>query len=192
MTSKKVPGPGKVPKEQNPGRGDPCPSAWSTGPAGSLSWVAEGVATQWHSPPFSASFALAGPPAPRPPAAAAIKAFRQLATVWSLGMSGQLTLLGLRETQKATYYRWLREAQAGSPALQLDRDQMARIGHLLAIFEAVGHLFQEPEQADAWVRRPNAHPVFQGRSPLERLLRGGMEDFIAVRAYAEAAREGLA
>jgi hypothetical protein len=192
MTSKKGPGPGKAPDDQGPAGDASRSSVWSTGPAGSLSWVAEGVATAWNSPAFSARFAAAGPPVAKPPASAAIKAFRQLAMLWGLGMSGQLTLLGLRETQKATYYRWLREAEAGSRALQLDRDQMARVGHLLAIFEAVGHLFQVPEQADAWVHRPNAHPVFQGRSPLERLLRGGMEDFIAVRAYAEAAREGLA
>ena len=138
----------------------------------------------------TASFPL--PPAEaRPPVHAALKAFRALAGLWDLGMADQLTLLGLRATQKATYYRWLREAQSNTTTLQLDRDQLARISHLLAVFEALGHLFQVPEQADAWVHRDNAHPIFQGRPPLERLLRGGMEDLIAVRAYVEAAREGF-
>ena len=154
--------------------------------------VAGGVLVHPFSPLFSASFSLPVPGPARPPAAAAIKAFRTLATLWRLAMSAQLTLLGLRETQKATYYRWLREAQTGARSLQLDRDQLARISHLLAIFENLGHLFQVPEQADAWVRQPNAHPLFQGRPPLARLLRGGMEDLIAVRAYVEGAREGLA
>ena len=182
----------RKPPEQPPLQGPVCGDAeapvWPVPPA---MGVAEGVAVQWHSPHLGSRFSL--PPAPaQAPAGAAIRAFRRLAGLWRLGMADQLVLLGLRPTQKATYYRWLREAQAESGAFQLDRDQMARIGHLLAIFEDIGHLFQEPEQADAWVHRPNAHPVFQGRPPLARLLRGGMEDLIAVRAYAGGAREGLA
>jgi uncharacterized protein (DUF2384 family) len=153
--------------------------------------VAEGATVQTLSPHLSATFSLPGPSEPNPPVLAAIKAFRKLAGLWDLGMADQLCLLGLRETQKATYYRWLREARTGSRNLQLDRDQMARISHLLAIFEALGHLFQVPGQADAWVHRPNPHPIFQDRPPLERLRRGGMEDLIAVRAYAEGTREGL-
>ncbi len=162
---------------------------WSAVPATGLPLAA---GEQDLGPHGFASFPLGAPPEPKPPVHAALKAFRNLARLWGLGMADQLTLLGLRETQKATYYRWLREAQSGSATLQLDRDQLARIGHLLAIFEALGHLFQVPEQADAWVHRPNPHPIFQDRPPLLRLLRGGMEDLIAVRAYVEAAREGLA
>ncbi|MGA2079866.1 MAG: antitoxin Xre-like helix-turn-helix domain-containing protein [Holophaga sp.] len=191
MTLKLVPL--REPSAHAPGSGVQVPAAaqpsWTAGPAagspllaGILAFGAQG----------SASFPLAGPPGPRPPAAAALKAFRRLARLWDLGMADQLTLLGLRETQKATYYRWVKEAQAGAPTLQLDRDPLDRIGHLLAIFEALGHLFQVPEQADAWVRRPNPHPLFQDRPPLARLLRGGMEDLIAVRAYVEGAREGQA
>jgi len=164
---------------------DPSPQTWSPLPA------AGPPIAQVLSPQCSATFF---PPEPEAKLAAlaAIRAFRKLAGLWQLDMSDQLALLGLRETQKATYYRWLREARAGSRSLKLDRDQMARISHLLAIFEALGQLFQVPEQADGWVRRPNSHPVFQGRPPLERLVRGGMEDLIAVRAYVEGAWEGLA
>jgi uncharacterized protein (DUF2384 family) len=169
---------------QGPVSADPSPQTWSPLPA------AGPPLAQVLSPQCSATFSLPEPEA-KPPTLAALKAFRKLAGLWQLGMCDQLALLGLRETQKATYYRWLREAQSGARSLQLDRDQMARISHLLAIFESVGQLFQIPEQADAWVHRPNRHPVFQGRPPLERLVRGGMEDLIAVRAYVEGAREGL-
>jgi hypothetical protein len=135
----------------------------------------------------TATFAPAGLADPGPAAAPALEAFRRLAELWRLSLHDQLTLLGLRDTQKATYYRWLRD-----PDLRLDRDPMDRIGHVLAIFEALGHLFQEPAQADAWVRQPNRHPLFQGRPPLARLLAGAMADLIAVRAHLEAARDGLA
>jgi hypothetical protein len=169
---------------QGPVSADPPPRIWSPLPA------AGPPMAQVLAAAYSATFSLPEPEA-KPPTLAAIRAFRKLAGFWQLDMADQLALLGLRETQKATYYRWLREAKAGSGSLQLDRDQMARISHLLAIFEALGQLFQVPEQADGWVRRPNPHPVFQGRPPLERLARGGMEDLIAVRAYVEGAREGL-
>jgi len=169
---------------QGPVSADPSPQTWAALPA------AGPPMAQVLSPQVSATSSLPEPEA-QPPTLAAIRAFRRLAGLWQLDMADQLALLGLRETQKATYYRWLREAKAGTGSLQLDRDQMARISHLLAIFEALGQLFQVPEQADGWVRRPNNHPVFQGRPPLERLARGGMEDLIAVRAYVEGAREGL-
>ena len=186
-----IPFPEPPPGPQGPVSGGPPQPIWPPAPSAGLSGAAGDTAVQVLAPDCSASFFLPASAALKPPALAAIKAFRNLAALWDLGMVDQLTLLGLRESQKATYYRWLREAQAGSQALQLDRDQMARISHLLAIFDALGHLFQVPEQADAWVRRPNPHPVFQGRPPLERLRRGGMEDLIAVRACVEGAREGL-
>ena len=168
----------------------PAPTAhWSSTPAVGLPLLA---GTQALGSGSSVSFPLADPAGLQAPAGPALRAFRGLAELWGLGMGDQLTLLGLRETQKATYYRWLREVQAGAANLQLDRDVLDRIGHVLAIFEALGHLVQDPAQADAWVHRPNRHPLFQGRPPLARVLRGGMADLIAVRAHLEAAREGLA
>lgn len=168
----------------------PVPTAhWSSTPAVGLPLLA---GTQALGPVGSVTFPQAEPGDRQVPVVPALLAFRKLAGLWGLSMSDQLTLLGLRETQKATYYRWLREIHAGAASLQLDRDTLDRIGHVLAIFEALGHLVQEPAQADAWVHRANRHPLFQGRPPLARLLRGGMADLIAVRAHLEAAREGLA
>lgn len=165
----------------------PSPIVWPSVPTAGLPLLAGG---QPLGPSGSVSFPLAAAPDDPSQPVAALKAFRQLAELWRLTMADQLALLGLRDTQKATYYRWLREIQAGARNLQLDRDQLDRIGHLLGLFDALGHLIQDPGLADAWIHQPNFHPLFQGRPPLARLLAGGMADLIAVRAHLEAARDG--
>jgi hypothetical protein len=186
MATKIHPKPERAHPETSPAA---AADVWPSMPAVGLPLLA---GSQDLGPSGTATFPRAGLGDPRVPAATALKAFRTLAGLWGLGMHDQLTLLGLRETQKATYYRWLREIEAGAADLLLDRDPLDRIGHVLAIFEALGHLFQDPAQADTWVHRPNRHPLFQGRAPMVRLLGGGMADLIAVRAHLEAAREGLA
>jgi hypothetical protein len=47
----------------------------------------------------------------------ALKTFFRIAELWNLSLSEQLTLLGLRETQKSTLYKW---KQDGSKSLSQD------------------------------------------------------------------------
>jgi hypothetical protein len=48
------------------------------------------------------------------------------------------------------------------------------------------------ERADEWVRRPNAAPLFGGRSALDRMLGGQVADLYVVRQYLDAQRGGKA
>ena len=47
-------------------------------------------------------------------------------------------------------------------------------------------LYQRPELADSWVRKPN--DAFGGQSALERMLAGQMADLAAVRDYLDGVR----
>jgi hypothetical protein len=48
------------------------------------------------------------------------------------------------------------------------------------------------ERADAWVRQPNAAPLFGGRSALDRMMGGQVADLYVVRHYLDAQRGGKA
>lgn len=80
-----------------------------------------------------------------------------------------------------SYFRW----KAGEVA-HLSDDTVRRIGYVSGIWKALQILYSAPEQADAWVRRPNR--FFGGQTPLERMTAGDVTDLAAVRAYLDAAR----
>ena len=111
----------------------------------------------------------------------ALRAFFALAERWKLRAAEQRTLLG--EPPESTYFKWKKQ-QDGTPS----RDVIERISYLLGIWKDLQILFPDPLQADAWVRKPNAAPLFGGRSALERMLSGNVADLYVVRQYLDAQR----
>ncbi|MFN5539420.1 MAG: antitoxin Xre/MbcA/ParS toxin-binding domain-containing protein [Candidatus Melainabacteria bacterium] len=115
----------------------------------------------------------------------ALKTFFRIAELWNLSLSEQLTLLGLRETQKSTLYKW---KQDGSKSLS--QDTLERISYILGIYKSLQILFPSEESADAWIKKPNKASIFGGGSALERMLSGNISDLYVVRAYLDAQRGG--
>ncbi|MET0332127.1 MAG: MbcA/ParS/Xre antitoxin family protein [Dyella sp.] len=111
----------------------------------------------------------------------ALRAFFQLAERWDLRVAEQRRLLG--DPPESTFYKWKRERDG-----QLARDTLERISYLLGIWKALQILFPDPQQADAWVRKPNQAPLFAGQSALQRMLAGNVSDLFAVRQYLDAQR----
>lgn len=109
-----------------------------------------------------------------------LETFFALASVWNLNTDQQITLLG--SPSRSTYFKW--KKAGGSPSV----DTEERISHLIAIYKALQILFPEPARADAWLRRSNR--FFQGRSALDVLLDGRLQDIICVREYVDAQRGG--
>ena len=93
-------------------------------------------------------------------------AFRALADRWQLDDRDCATLLG----------------HEGSDTGNLTSDQEQRISYLLGIFAGL-HAVLGPELADTWVRRPNSD--FDGDTPLDRMLAGGVDDLAYMRAYVD-------
>lgn len=118
-------------------------------------------------------------------AQAALRTFWRLADAWKLGVSEQTTLLGVGRT---TLYQW----KQGKVAAPLDRHVLERLSYLFAIYAALQILLPAGEQADEWVRKPNAAPLFGGRSALARMLGGQVADLYVVRDYLDAQRGGKA
>ena len=114
---------------------------------------------------------------------AAFRTFFRIADHWKLSPDEQMTLLGL--TSRSTYYKWRND-----PPKRLTPDLLERLSYLFGIYKDLQVLLPDPRAADAWIRKPNMAPLFNGRSALDRLLSGHVADLYVVRKYLDAERGG--
>jgi hypothetical protein len=117
----------------------------------------------------------------RESAQALLRTFFRIAAAWQLSTSEAMTLLGLRS--RSTFHVW-KDGRAGA----LSRDTVERISYVLGIYKALRILLPSDAAADAWMRKPNAAPLFGGRSALDRLMSGNVADLYEVRRYLDAQR----
>jgi len=101
-----------------------------------------------------------------------------------LNVTEQTSLAGVA---RSTLYQWKQ-----GKAAALDRHLLERLSHLFGIYSSLHILFPIAERADAWVRKPNAAPLFAGHSALDRMLGGQVADLFVVRQYLDAQRGGKA
>ena len=115
----------------------------------------------------------------------ALRTFFRIASLWNLSVEEQMTLLGM--TARSTFFKWKK-----NPNTVLPKDTLERISYVLGIYKALQILLPDEKAADDWVKRPNAAPLFGGRSALERMLSGHVADLFVVRQYLDAQRGGWA
>ncbi|WP_426701467.1 MbcA/ParS/Xre antitoxin family protein [Rhodanobacter sp. Col0626] len=111
----------------------------------------------------------------------ALRSFFGMAEQWKLRIADQRKLLG--DPPESTFYKWKRQ-QDGA----LGRDTIERISYLLGIWKSLQILFPDPDQADAWLHKPNTAALFGGHSALARMLSGNVADLYVVRQYLDAQR----
>lgn len=116
---------------------------------------------------------------PRQVDSVALKAFFNLAAEWGLGAEEQLVLLG--RPGKRTLYRWKAGEVAGLPP-----DTLERISVLLGVYKSLQILLPVPTRGPAWIRRENE--ALGGRSALEVMLGGKVDDLYQVRRHLDAWR----
>ena len=117
-------------------------------------------------------------------APAALRTFFRIAKAWDLQAREAILLLG--QPQDSTYYRW----RGGQSVGGVRPDTMERLSHLFGIYAGLHRIFLEGPRADAWLRRPNTASPFDGRTPLELMLRGRVADLLLVRRFVEHVSEG--
>ena len=71
----------------------------------------------------------------------------------------------------------------------LDQDRLTRISLLFGIFKALNILYSR-KLADAWIQLPNSNPMFEGETPLEYMIKGGVPAMMRVRQLLDARRGG--
>ena len=112
---------------------------------------------------------------------AAVRLFLKLADHWNLSVDQRLALLG--DISRQTYHNWQR-GKVGT----LSRDQLERISLLLGTHKGLKLLFADEAAGLRWFKSSNRDLPFGGAAPLDRALRGGIDDLYAVRRYIDAWR----
>jgi hypothetical protein len=115
-------------------------------------------------------------------AEAGVRAFLQLAALWNLTREEMVILLGMRST--STLDNWRKK-----PPETLSRDTMERISYLLHIHRSLRQIFPA-DRAPGWLRRPNSAPPFLGRSGMDFMLEGRVQNLLDVHRYLKGAGSG--
>ena len=113
----------------------------------------------------------------------AIHAFFKIMQLWKIRDEDARLLLG-QATSKA--FQSLKKDTGQT----LDEDKMRRISFLISIFKTLNILYSEG-LADKWMQLPNQEDIFQGKTPLEHLKHGNLQDFASVQRFLKAQRWGL-
>jgi len=109
----------------------------------------------------------------------ALEGFFGIMQRWGVDNGTARRILG--SPPERTFFEW-KKGKAG----RVPEDTLRRIGYVAGIWKALEIVYSDPDLADGWVKRPNAH--FGGATPLERMAAGDVTDLAAVRAYVDAAR----
>ena len=113
----------------------------------------------------------------------ALRTLFRIADAWKLTNKEQMKLLGA--PPRSSFYRWKQGER-----VVLSRDTLERISYIFGIYSALQVLLPQREAADAWIKKPNAAPIFGGKSALDRMLSGQVGDLYLVRQYLDAQRGG--
>jgi Protein of unknown function (DUF2384) len=108
--------------------------------------------------------------------AAGLRTFLGIADEWQLPVASRRLLLG--GIGESTYHKW-KTGDVGTPS----RDQLERLSLLLGIYKALRLLFSDDATGIRWLKAANVEHDFGGQSPLDRMLRGSIEDLYSVRRY---------
>ena len=111
----------------------------------------------------------------------ALRGFFNIARQWELSEAEQMAILGLRS--RSTLHSW----KAGNVS-KISRDTLERISYVLGIFKSINILLPVRERANAWMRKPNKAPIFNGQTALERMTSGNVSDLYVVRQFLDAQR----
>ncbi len=113
----------------------------------------------------------------------ALRAFFRIIEFWKIRGDDARQLLG--GISNGTYH-----GLKNNPDRVLNEDTLRRISYLIGIYKAL-HILHGEELADKWIQLPNKNTIFDGKTPLQYLIKGGMPAFEIVRKLLDARRGGL-
>jgi Antitoxin Xre-like helix-turn-helix domain len=114
---------------------------------------------------------------------AAIKAMKRITEHWHLKGHESAALLGVSAST------WDRMA-AGRWDQSLSQDQLTRVSAIVGVFKGL-HLLFADDMADRWPRLRNRGALFDGHTPVDSMIEGGIPMMLDVRRHVDALRGGL-
>jgi hypothetical protein len=115
--------------------------------------------------------------------ATVVKAVTRTADLWNLRNADAAALF---DVPIATWNRM----KAGQYRGTLDRDKQMRASLIIGIFKGLRLLFNGPLEY-GWPARQNSGPLYDGRTPVEFMISGGIPAMMRVRDHIDAMRGGL-
>jgi uncharacterized protein (DUF2384 family) len=109
----------------------------------------------------------------------ALEGFFHIMEKWSLDNQQARVLLG--GISKTTFYRYKK-----LPNIALRIDTLSRISYIMGIYKGLHTLFPEYDRANQWIKRPNGGTPFKGKSALDRMMQGKIDDLADIRRYVDA------
>jgi hypothetical protein len=106
----------------------------------------------------------------------ALRTFFNIAAAWELSPAEQMRVLSLKCAQ--TLQSWEQGA-----VTTISEDTLQPVSLVTGIYRALQILLPNPGAADAWLKKENAAPMFGGRSALDRMVTGDVDDLWSVRRY---------
>lgn len=106
-----------------------------------------------------------------------MKAFFNITAAWNLKSDEEIILLG--SPLESIFCNW----KADPSSAILNQDCLERISYILGIYKALQILIPDPMAADEWIKKSNSEVIFGGRSALDRMLSGNVNDLRVVRHY---------
>lgn len=122
-------------------------------------------------------------PAQSADVATIVKAVTRTADLWSLRNADAAALF---DVPIATWNRM----KAGQYRGTLDRDKTMRASLIIGIFKGLRLLFNGPLEY-GWPALRNSGPLYEGRTPVEFMVAGGIPAMMRVRDHVDAMRGGL-
>lgn len=102
--------------------------------------------------------------------------------VWK-SLTNLVTRFDLKESEARILMGDMPRSTYTSHKAKLNRDQKERVSYLLGIYKSLRILFEDAEQARTWINRENSLPPFNGLTPKEYMLEGGMIRLADVRKF---------
>lgn len=84
----------------------------------------------------------------------------------------------------------LHNYQKNPEKLKLSGGTLERMSYILNIHKCLRIMFESSESVYGWVRKPNSHPFFNGRSAMDVMLNGNVTDLWQVASRLNAWRGG--
>lgn len=114
--------------------------------------------------------------------AAVVKAVVRTADAWQLTNAEAAALF---DVPSATWSRM----KAGSYKGKLDQDKVTRASLMIGVFKGLRLLFNGPLTL-GWPKTSNSGPDFNGKTPVELMIAGGIPSMMRVRQHIDALRGG--
>ena len=107
-----------------------------------------------------------------------LRVFFNICKEWGLTQEEEQVLLG---ESGSIVTAW----KAGTVQAPLDPATLERLSYIFRIYGALEILLPVPVRAAVWIKEPNTAPPFDGKTALDRMLKGNTGDLRVVADYLE-------